>query len=49
MRVRKPVREEKKKISAAGLDWKEWNVLASITNGILVVHKTTGERKVVPK
>ena len=46
---RKPTLAEKKKIAEAGLDWKEWSVKASITNSLLIVHKKTGERKVINK
>lgn len=46
---RKPTLDEKKKITAAGLDWKEWNVSASITNSMVLVNKKTKERKVVMK
>lgn len=45
---RKPTLAEKKKMSEAGLNWKEWNVSASISSAMVLVRKKTGERKVLP-
>ncbi len=48
MRIRKPKRSEKVRISKAGLDWKEWNVLGTLEDGRLrLVNKRTGDWKVI--
>lgn len=44
---RKPVLEEKKRIAAAGLDWKNWSVLEKDNNSITLVNKKSGRRRVI--
>lgn len=44
---RKPVLTEKKQITAAGLDWKNWSVQGRNNNSITLINKKSGKRRVI--
>ena len=46
---KKPTREQKNALTAAGLDWKEWLVVNNLPNMLIVAHRTTEERKVIER
>ena len=48
-RLKNPTRAQKESIAAAGLDWRNWNVLEEDDNSITVISKRSGRRRVIPK
>lgn len=42
-----PTRAQKEFLSRSGYDWKQWNVAGKDNLSMTIVHKTTGERKVL--
>ena len=48
-RVKNPTRAQKIIISAAGLDWKNWNVMEEDNLSITVISKKAGRRRVLLK
>lgn len=48
-RLKNPTRAQKESISAAGLDWRNWQVLEEDENSITVISKRSGRRRVIPK
>lgn len=49
IRIRKPTRKEKEKMSKAGLDWKEWNVVQGMGEDgrLAIVNKWLGSYKTI--
>ena len=48
-RVRKPTLEQKKLMVAAGLDWKNWNVMEEDNLSVTVISKKAGRKRVLLK
>lgn len=48
-RVKNPTRAQKIIMAAAGLDWKNWNVLEEDNLSITVISKKAGRRRVLLK
>ena len=46
-RAKKPTYEKKKRITKAGLDWREYLVQHEDNVAITLIHKDTGKREVV--
>lgn len=42
---KKPTREQKKRIAAIGLDWREYLIVSEDKLSMVLTHKPTGERK----
>ena len=42
-----PTRAQKEIMSKSGFDWKQWNVAGKDNISMTIVHKVTGERKVL--
>lgn len=42
-----PTRAQKEFLQKSGYDWKQWNVATKDNLSITIVHKVTGERKVL--
>lgn len=49
MRTQKPTLAQKKIISAAGLDWKTWNVANEDNISLTLISKRSGKRRVILK
>jgi len=48
-RVKNPTRAQKELMVAAGLDWKNWNVLEEDNLSITVISKKAGRKRVLLK
>lgn len=48
-RTRRPTREEKKRMSRQGLDWRNWLVSAGNGNDIACVSKRSGQKRTLVK
>ena len=48
-RVKNPTRAQKEPMVAAGLDWKNWNVLEEDNLSITVISKKAGRKRVLLK
>lgn len=48
-RPRVPLREEKKQMAEAGLDWKNWLVKEKDNTSFTVISKRSGQRRVILK
>lgn len=46
---KRPTREQKKKIVAAGLDWMTWLVLEEDSQSMVLISKKSGRRRVLMK
>ena len=44
---KKPTREQKKRMSNAGFDWKQYLILESDNISMTAIHKQTGRRSVI--
>jgi len=45
--LRKPTREQRKRMKAAGFDWKQFLILESDDISMTAIHKPTGKRSVI--
>lgn len=46
---KKPTRQQKEYIKAAGLDWRNWNVIKDEETILVIVNKKTGTRRTIRK
>lgn len=46
---KKPTRIQKEYIKAAGLDWRNWNVIKDLETTMEIVNKKTGTRRTIRK
>ena len=46
---KKPTMEQKKLLTAAGLDWHEWQVVNNLTDVLIVKDRTTGATRVIER
>lgn len=46
---KKPTVEQRKAITAAGLDWREWLVVNNLTDVLIVTNRTTGATRVIER
>lgn len=46
---RKPTVEQRKAITAAGLDWHEWLVVNNLPNVLTIQHRVTGATRAIER
>lgn len=49
IKAKKPTLKQKKIISAAGLDWKTWNVAEEDNISLLLISKKSGRKRLILK